>query len=143
MRNSTKRCLISLAARGRGYEEELYHDAISGDLMNKDLIEAARKVEMETSLKTRTSREGANKSQLGGCQQWRRGEPEALMQFSREENQGQSGILVCSNTAAGGHYIVFIVGEYALILGLSSMETWFGRTCAWRQDESLYGCVQE
>ncbi len=45
------------------------------------------------------------------------------MQFSRE-----------------GQDIVFIVGEYDLILGLLSLETWFGRTCAWRQDESLRMC---
>ena len=30
------------------YEEELYYDEISGELMIKGLVEAARKVEMET-----------------------------------------------------------------------------------------------
>ncbi len=33
------------------YEEELYYDAISGELMDKDLVKEARKVEMETSKK--------------------------------------------------------------------------------------------
>ena len=32
----------------REYEEELYYDASSGELMIKELVEAARKVEMET-----------------------------------------------------------------------------------------------
>ena len=32
----------------REYEEELYYDAISGELMIKELVEAARQVEMET-----------------------------------------------------------------------------------------------
>ena len=32
----------------REYEEELYYDAISGEVMIKELVEAARKVEMET-----------------------------------------------------------------------------------------------
>ncbi len=30
------------------HEEELYYDAISGELMIKELVEAARQVEMET-----------------------------------------------------------------------------------------------
>ena len=30
----------------REYEEELYYDAISGEVMIKELVEAARKVEM-------------------------------------------------------------------------------------------------
>ena len=30
------------------YEDELYHDAISGKLMDEDMIREARKVEMET-----------------------------------------------------------------------------------------------
>ncbi len=33
------------------YDEELYFDAISGELMIKELVEAARNVEMETSKK--------------------------------------------------------------------------------------------
>ena len=32
----------------KDYEEELYYDAISGELMIRELVEAARKVEMET-----------------------------------------------------------------------------------------------
>ncbi len=32
----------------REHEEELYYDAISGEVMMKELVDAARKVEMET-----------------------------------------------------------------------------------------------
>ncbi len=53
----------------REYEEEMYYDVISGEMMTKELVEAARKVEMETLKEhgqgTRSARDGADRGVLG------------------------------------------------------------------------------
>ncbi len=45
-------------------EEELYYDAISGEVMVKELVEAGRKVEVETFEEARHVREGTDRGAL-------------------------------------------------------------------------------
>ncbi len=46
----------------REYEEELYYDASIGELMIKELVEAARQVEMEAYKSTKCTRKSRSRS---------------------------------------------------------------------------------
>ncbi len=97
------------------YEEELYHDAISGELMIKELVEAARKVEMETFKKHGVY----EKVPIEEC--WKE-TGKALVGVKwvdtnmgdKEKPEYRCRLVVCGDPAAGGQKDdVLVVGQCA------------------------------
>ncbi len=94
----------------RDSEEELHHDAISGEVMIKALLEAARKVEMKTLKK-----HGAHtKAPIEECWESTR-KAQAREQVGGEGDQeGQAGGSVRSNAIFGGEEdAALTLGKYA------------------------------
>ncbi len=109
----------------REYEDELYYDAVSGEPMVKDLVNAARKVEMETFKKhgvyeKRPMKEcvlgedgqSTDWSQAGRHEQRRHGEPRAEMQVGRQGDKAGR-----KRRSVRGHAAARIQEDFVLVVG--------------------------
>ncbi len=123
----------SINSARREYEEEMYYDALRGEVMIKELVEAVRKVEMETFKKHgvcekvpieecwEDTGKGPVEVKWVDANKGDREKPEYCCRLVREGDQkGQAVRPVCGAAAAGGETDVFlVVGHCARrVLGL-------------------------